>query len=99
MKKIVLVMAVFSSAVWLASSLFLACLKTPSVAEVPSSIIAMGDEDDTKSFRPTEFSAEVRVDENDRQAAKVDSDVTKKLDKAKRDMMQICGSRLPAAVR
>jgi len=100
MKKIVLVLAVFTSAVWLSSSLFFACLKpNQSVAESPAAIIAMGDEDSSKTFRPTEFSAEVSVDENDRQASKVDSDVTKKLDQAKRDMMQICGSRLPAAVR
>ena len=99
MKKIVLVVAVFTSAVWLSSSLFFACLKTTSVAEAPTSVIAMGDDDESKTFRPTEFSAEVSVDETSRQANKVDSDVTKKLDQAKRDMMQICGSRLPAAVR
>ncbi len=99
MKKIVLAMALFTTAVWLSSSLFLACLKTPAVAEAPSSIIAMGDDDSTKTFRPTEFSAEVRVNENERSTSKVDSSVTKKLDKAKRDMVQICGTRLPAAVR
>lgn len=100
MKKIVLVLAVFSSAVWLSSSLFAACLKTePAVAEYSSAIIASSDEDSSTTFRPAQFSAEVSVNENDRQAGKVDGEVAKKLDQAKRDLMQICGSRPPAAVR
>ncbi|MDZ4835060.1 MAG: hypothetical protein SGJ27_14895 [Candidatus Melainabacteria bacterium] len=99
MKKIVMVLAVFSSAVWLSSSLFLACLKTTtSVAEAPTSIIAM-EVDGKPKFRPAEFSAEIRLDETDRQVDKVDSNVTKKMDQAKRDMMQISASRPSAAVR
>ncbi len=100
MKKVVSVLAVFTAAVWLSSNLFLACVETnSSVAESATSIIAMGDKDDSKTFRPTEFSAEIRLDETSSKADKVDSNVTQKLDQAKRDMMQICGTRLPAAVR
>lgn len=100
MKKVVSVLAVFSAAVWLSSNLFLACVKTTtSVAESATSIIAMSDEDETKTFRPTEFSAEIRLDESNSKSEKVDSNVTEKLNQAKRDMMQICGTRLPAAVR
>lgn len=100
MKKIVSILAVFAAAVWLSSTLFLACFQTnTTVAESATSIIAMGDEDETKTFRPTEFSAEIRLDESARQSSKVDSDVTQKLDQAKRDMMQICVTRVPAAVR
>ncbi len=97
MKKVALATSVFTFAIWLGvSSLLLA----PVVeAAAQGDVVAMSLEDEKKTFRPVEFSAEVKMDETSKVANKIELNVVQKLDRAKSDMIQVCGSRNPAAVR
>ena len=97
MKKIVLATSVITCSIWLgASSLLLAPLMNASAA---GDVVAMGGDEVRKPFRPLEFSAELKMDDNAKVANKIELNVVQKLDRAKLDMIQVCGSRNPAAVR
>jgi len=98
MKKIVLAMAVFTFAVWLStSSLLLSSISTNSALN--GNALALNLEEEKKSFRPVEFSAEVNLDEYRNQSSKADTAIVEKLDKAKKEMVKICGSLKTSAVR
>jgi hypothetical protein len=97
MKKVVLATSVFTFAIWLGVSSLLLAPVVEAVAQ--GDIVAMGLEDEKRAFRPVEFSAEVKMDETTKVSNKVDLNIVQKLERVKSDMIQVCGSRNPAAVR
>lgn len=97
MKKIVLATSVITCSIWLgASSLLLAPLMN---AAAQGDVVAMGVDEGKKPFRPVEFSAEVKMEDTAKVSNKIELNIVQKLDRAKLDMIQVCGSRNPAAVR
>ena len=98
MKKTVLATSLITLAIWLGiSSLLLSVGMSVNANQVD--LIAAGMDDQSKTFRPVEFSAEVNMAESETAAAKIDLNVIQKLNQAKEDMKQVCGSHSPAAVR
>lgn len=97
MKKIAVIASVVTLAAWVGlSSLLLSGLSTEATSKATAVAIL---EDETKTFRPVEFSAEINMDDKKIDDKKIDLDVIQKLNKAKQDMIQVCGSRNPATVR
>lgn len=97
MKKIAVIASVATLAAWVGlSSLLLSGLSNAATGK--ATVVAIL-EDETKTFRPIEFSAEITMDDKKVGDKKIDVDVIQKLNKAKQDMIQICGSRNPATVR